>query len=152
MFSNHHGDYPSNPIIFGDNICPGTHINRIGANRMERCELDISIILNCSLVAVDNKPQAKKESAALCKANDDETCDFGWNSVCELNKLVKGTHQRNRPSDNITLYDSHGVASQDVALTTKAVKLAIKKALDPLLNLRKSSPRYCLSLLQHELN
>lgn len=115
----------SEPVLFGEYLKPGTHINAIGANRLERRELDDAAIEKCSMIAVDNKVQTKKESAALLRAVENGT--LAWDDVLELGDFMVGDGVEARTADAITLYNSHGVAMEDVALATKAYELAVEK-------------------------
>ena len=113
------------PVIFGEHLKPGTHINAIGANRLERRELDDAVLGRCSLVTVDNKAQAEKESSVLLRAIEQGT--LTWNDVLELGDFMVGNGTERRTTDAITIYNSHGVAMEDVALATKAYELAQAK-------------------------
>lgn len=113
------------PVIFGEHLRPGTHINAIGANRLERRELDDAVIPRAALVTVDNKVQAEKESAVILRAV--EQGNFGWDDVLGLGEIMTGAGADRRSADAITLYNSHGVAMEDVALATKAFELARAK-------------------------
>ena len=113
------------PVIFGRLLRPGTHINAIGANRLERHELDDAVIPRCALIAVDNKAQAKKESAALLRAVEQGA--LTWDTVRELGDVIAGAGRERCTPEAITLYASHGVAMEDVALATKAYELALAK-------------------------
>ena len=113
------------PVIFGAHLRPGTHINAIGANRLERRELDDAVIQRCALVTVDNKVQAKKESAALLQAVEQRV--LTWDAVLELGDVIAGAGRDKCTPEAITLYASHGVAMEDVALATKAYELARAK-------------------------
>ncbi|MDA0656382.1 MAG: ornithine cyclodeaminase family protein [Proteobacteria bacterium] len=113
------------PVIFGEHLRPGTHINAVGANRLERREMDDAVIERCALVTVDNKVQAEKESAVLLRAV--ERGVLAWDDVLELGAFMAGAGQDKCTSDGITLYNSHGVAMEDVALATKAFELALEK-------------------------
>ena len=115
------------PVIFGAHLRPGTHINAIGANRLERRELDDAVIQRCALVTVDNKVQAKKESAALLQAVEQRV--LTWDEVLELGDVVAGAGRDKCTPEAITLYASHGVAIEDVALATKAYELARAKGI-----------------------
>ena len=113
------------PVLFGKYIKPGTHINAMGANRLERRELDDDAIKRCNTIAVDNKVQTKKESAALLRAVEQGV--LTWDEVLELGDFMTDDVNADRAPEAITLYNSHGVAMEDVALATKAYELAIEK-------------------------
>lgn len=110
------------PVLAGAKVRPGTHINAIGANRPERCELDAAVMPRCGAVFVDNLAQARKESAALMSAV--EQGKIAWSDVRELGQCIADPASGRRTRDDITLYNSHGVAMEDVALAKKAFALA----------------------------
>lgn len=110
------------PVLDGDLIRPGTHINAIGSNRPERQEVNENLIPRCATIAVDNKKQAQKESTLLVKGVDRGL--ISWDSVKELGELIDSAPLTRRDELAITLYNSHGVALEDVALATKAYELA----------------------------
>lgn len=110
------------PVLDGDLIRPGTHVNAIGSNRPERQEVNENLIPRCATIAVDNKKQAQKESTLLVKGVDRGL--ISWDGVKELGELIDSAPQTRRDELAITLYNSHGVAMEDVALATKAYELA----------------------------
>lgn len=115
------------PVIFGDRLKPGTHINAIGANRLERQEIDDAVIPRCSVITADNRVQAKIESSALLRAVEQGA--ITWDDVLELGEYMIGPASKNRAADAITLYNSHGVAMEDVALGKKVFELAAAKGI-----------------------
>ena len=115
------------PVILGRYLQPGTHINAIGANRIERRELDGEVIRRCSTVMVDNKEQAKQESSALIYAIDNG--DISWENVAEMGEIITGRSKGRTTPEAITLYNSHGIAMEDVALASKAYELALEKGI-----------------------
>ncbi|MFM1814580.1 MAG: hypothetical protein RLZ98_1275 [Pseudomonadota bacterium] len=115
------------PVVAGGLVRPGTHINAIGANRPERQEIDEETIRRCAAVAVDNKAQAKKESSVLVKSVEGGI--IGWEDVVELGDLLAEGMAGGRKDEAITLYNSHGVAMEDVALAKKAYELALAKGI-----------------------
>ena len=56
------------PVLLGDWLEPGMHINAAGANSMGRRELDDAAVTRCSIIATDAKDQAKLECADLVMA------------------------------------------------------------------------------------
>ena len=112
----------ADPVLFGEHLKPGTHINAMGANRLERRELDDAALEACSVITVDNKVQAQKESAVLLRAV--ENGSRSWEDVLELGDIMADPAKGRASSDAITVYNSHGVAMEDVALAKKAFELA----------------------------
>ena len=115
------------PVILGKYLQPGIHINAIGANRQERKELDEEVIKRCSTIIVDNKEQAKKESSALICAIDNGV--ISWEDVKEMGEFMIGKFNGRPTPESITLYNSHGIAMEDVAVASKAYELALKKGI-----------------------
>src|SRR3989442_5574055 len=56
------------PVIHGDWLRAGCHINAIGANRLETRELDEAPVGRCAFVATDSIEQAKEEGGGLLEA------------------------------------------------------------------------------------
>ena len=52
---------------------------------------------------------------------------LAWDDVLELGDFMIGGVDTARTPEAITLYNSHGVAMEDVALATKAYELAVQK-------------------------
>jgi len=103
----------SAPVVLGDWLAPGSHVNAIGANGYARRELDDAAVLHAALVATDDRDQARTEARELIDLTRDGKLD--WDDVVELGDLVQHNH-RGRGSDNdITLFKSLGIALEDIA-------------------------------------
>jgi ornithine cyclodeaminase/alanine dehydrogenase-like protein (mu-crystallin family) len=102
------------PVVAGDCLQPGTHINAIGANAANRRELDDEAVRRATLIAVDSLEQSRKESGDLIQG----LANLGrsWESVIELHSVVAGKHPGRSSADQITLFKSHGIALWDVAV------------------------------------
>jgi len=102
------------PIIHGDWLRAGCHINAIGANRLETRELDDAVVRRSAFVAVDSIEQAKEESGDLV-----EPMKRGlimWDRIHEISEVVAGKVRGRTKVDDITLFKSHGIAIEDVAV------------------------------------
>ena len=102
------------PVVSGECLQPGTHLNAIGANMANRRELDDEAIRRASLVAVDSLEQSRKESGDLIQGL--ANVGRGWDGVIELHTVVTGKHAGRSSADQITLFKSHGIALWDVAV------------------------------------
>src|SRR5438874_964177 len=49
------------PVVTGENVSAGTHINAIGANHMRKRELDSATVAKCSKIYVDSIEQSRQE-------------------------------------------------------------------------------------------
>ena len=124
-----------NPVLFGKNLRPGTHINSIGANRMERQELDDEVIPKCSIVTVDNKDQAQKESALINRAIKNGNLLF-VGMMCT--NYPTASKQKAKSTDNQVLSHSTILTKSPWRMSRSRPKLSIwptRKASDLLLSL-----------------
>ena len=102
------------PVFPGDRLQPGTHINAAGSNHVKRRELDAETIRRASLIAVDSLEQARMEAGDLTQAADEGILD--WSDVCELQDVLASSRPERTSPDQITLFESQGLAVEDVAL------------------------------------
>lgn len=110
------------PVLEGEWLAPGTHINAAGGNHWIRREIDEAAVLRSAVIAVDDLDQAKIECGDLLWP--ESRGEFRWDLVCELQDIVAG-RVRGRPEDgDITLFESMGVALEDIA----AAQLVYRKA------------------------
>src|SRR5438309_1706262 len=102
------------PVIRGDWLRAGCHINAIGANRLETRELDDAAVRRCAFVATDSIEQAKEESGDLVEPMKRGL--ITWDRIHEIGEVVAGKVQGRTNDDDITLFKSHGMAIEDVAV------------------------------------
>jgi alanine dehydrogenase len=100
------------PVLYGEWLQPGAHINAIGANMANRRELDDAAIGRAALIAVDSLQQAREEAGDLILGLANLGRD--WSEVRELHDVVAGKAGRSSGSD-ITVFKSCGIALWDVA-------------------------------------
>lgn len=111
------------PVLLGEWIEEGTHINAIGANALSRRELDLSVFARCHIVAVDDRDQAKIESGELITAV--EARKLNWRQVVELADIVAGRVPGRVDPASVTLFKSLGVALEDVAVAHVVYRKAL---------------------------
>lgn len=102
------------PVFPGELLQPGTHINAAGSNHIKRRELDALTVSKAGLVAVDSLEQARMEAGDLTQAADEG--QFDWNDACELHSILAGQSAGRSSKDQITLFESQGLALEDIAL------------------------------------
>lgn len=102
------------PVFTGELLQPGTHINAAGSNHIKRRELDALTVSKAGLVAVDSIEQARMEAGDLTQAADEGK--FDWNGACELHSILAGESAGRSSRDQITLFESQGLALEDIAL------------------------------------
>lgn len=103
----------SDPVVFGEWLAPGTHVNAIGANGYARRELDNDAVQRASLVATDQRDQARTEARELIDLA--EAAKLDWDDVVELGDLVQGKAPGRSQDSDITLFKSLGIALEDIA-------------------------------------
>lgn len=110
------------PVVLGEWAHAGMHINAVGSNWANRQELDAGAVGRCDRVAVDDLEQAKEESGDLIAAA--ESGLVAWDRVIELGRIVAGEVPGRTAPQDTTLFESQGIALEDVA----AMKLAYDRA------------------------
>jgi ornithine cyclodeaminase/alanine dehydrogenase-like protein (mu-crystallin family) len=113
------------PVVRGECLQPGTHLNAIGANMANRRELDDEAVRRATLIAVDSIEQSRKESGDLIQGL--ANVGRGWESVIELYSVVAGQHPGRSSAEEITLFKSHGIALWDIAVAGYIYQQALTK-------------------------
>lgn len=113
------------PVVQGEWVRPGTHLNAIGANMAKRRELDDATLAAASIIAVDSLEQAKVESGDLIRGLANLGRD--WQGLIELHEIVAGQRAGRRTDEEITLFKSNGIALWDVAVAGYVYRQALEK-------------------------
>ncbi len=104
------------PVIEGEWLRSGCHVNAMGANRLDTRELDDAAIRRCAFVTTDSIEQAKEESGDL--VDPVKRGLITWDRVHEIGDVVAGKVGGRMNADDITLFKSHGIAIEDVAVAS----------------------------------
>jgi alanine dehydrogenase len=115
------------PVLLGDWLTPGTHVNAIGANYEHRRELDLQAVARATIIATDDPEQVRYESSDLAKAVEQGV--LSWSKVHALGDVVAGLRPGRGAQEEITLFKSLGVAIEDVALGIRAYEKAMQQGL-----------------------
>jgi alanine dehydrogenase len=110
------------PVLKGEWLSEGTHINAIGSNFLTKQEIDVEVVRRSDCVIVDSHEQATLESGDLAKAAEAKA--FYWDDARELGTVVVGEYPGREGPTEITLFESHGIALEDVALAAKVFQQA----------------------------
>ena len=110
------------PVIDGDWLQPGQHVNAAGSNALSRAEIDAKTVARCKLITVDARGTARNECGDLIAAV--ETGKLSWDTLPEIGEVMTGRAARRAAQDDITLYESHGMGIQDIYTAAKLVELA----------------------------
>jgi alanine dehydrogenase len=92
------------PLLKGEWLSPGVHINAVGATRPNWRELDDEV-LRRSRIYVESREAAGKESGDVIAAGE---------IFAELGEVIAGSKPGRQSDDEITLYKSVGVAIEDI--------------------------------------
>ncbi len=101
------------PVVAGEWLKPGAHINAAGGNSVLRREVDDNAIKLAGFIAVDSLDQAKLESGEFVTAVEKGL--LTWERVNELRHVVAGEMRGRTNQEQITLFKSLGIAIEDVA-------------------------------------
>ncbi len=110
------------PLFNAEWLAPGTHINAAGSNSLIRRELGEDVIKRCSPIIVDSV------ATALCEAGDLlpllEKGRLHARQLIELGDVICGRQAGRSTPDEITLFESQGMAVQDLAVAVTLENLA----------------------------
>jgi ornithine cyclodeaminase/alanine dehydrogenase-like protein (mu-crystallin family) len=120
------------PVLQGDWIGQGTHLNIIGSNFLGKAEVDRATVRKSQRIVVDSKDQARLEAGDLMPAVEEG--QVHWADVHELGQIVAGRFVGRENPQQITLFKSLGIGIEDVATAArvyaKAKEAGIGKILD----------------------
>jgi ornithine cyclodeaminase/alanine dehydrogenase-like protein (mu-crystallin family) len=102
------------PVLLGAWLAAGQHVNAIGSNALSRREIDEEAVSRASFIAVDSVEQARLECGDLAAVV--EAGKLSWNDVFELSDVVAGKLDHRRERADVTLFESQGLALEDVAV------------------------------------
>lgn len=115
------------PVVDGKAFRDGTHVNAAGSNSWMRRELDEAAVRRAELVVVDDLADAKIESGDLIWAAERRA--FRWERAVELRDVVGG-RVAGRPSpEALTLFESQGLALEDIAAGAHVYHQAIERGM-----------------------
>ncbi|MGY8992114.1 MAG: ornithine cyclodeaminase family protein, partial [Rhodospirillales bacterium] len=99
------------PVLLGEWLKPGVHINGAGANDGKRRELDDAAVLKADMVVVDDLEQAHIEAGILMDlAKQDK---LPWSNIVELGEIVSNSKPKRTSPEQITFFHSLGLAFED---------------------------------------
>jgi alanine dehydrogenase len=111
------------PVVEGRWLAAGCHVNAAGSNVDRHAELDAEAVARATVIFADNVPGARNECGDLLQAGVD------WSRVRELADLVAGRVGGRRGPEDITLFESQGIALEDVAAGAAALQAARARGL-----------------------
>ena len=110
------------PVFDGEWLAPGTHVNAAGSNSLLRQEIDETTVRRSSPVVVDSRASAVKEAGDLLPAFEKGRLHEGM--LTELGEVVAGIRPGRETAAQITLFESQGMAMQDLIVAAELTRLA----------------------------
>jgi alanine dehydrogenase len=117
----------TNPVVEGRWLKPGTHLNAIGANFPQKHELDAEAIRRCDIIVADSRAQSKIESGDLIQMYGDD--QRRWTNVIEFAEIVSGKTPGRTNENQITLFKSNGIATEDIVVAGRIYELAKERGM-----------------------
>jgi alanine dehydrogenase len=106
------------PVLQGEWLSPGTHINAVGATRPNWRELDDEV-LRRARIYVESREAAMKESGDVIAAGG---------IFAEIGEVVAGAKPGRESEEEITLFKSVGVAVEDIVTADLVYRNALAKS------------------------
>lgn len=110
------------PVLMGEWLEPGQHINAAGSNALSRRELDATAIQRCDLITVDARGTARNECGDLLPAVEKGL--LRWETLTEIGDVIAGRAPGRTTPQQITLFESHGMGIQDLYVGARVLALA----------------------------
>ena len=110
------------PVLMGQWLADGTHLNVIGSNFLAKAEVDVAAIRRADIVVVDSKDQARLEAGDFVAALEDGS--LHWSKIHELPQVIVGRYPGRARVEDVTLFKSLGLAIEDVAVAARVYEKA----------------------------
>ncbi len=101
------------PILLGEWISPGAHLNVVGSSIISAAEIDVAAVARARFF-VDYRPSTLVEAGEFRRALDAGAITED-HIQGEIGEVAAGTVIGRRSEADITLYKSLGIAAQDLA-------------------------------------
>jgi alanine dehydrogenase len=110
------------PVMSGDWLEPGQHINAAGSNALERQEIDPRSVERCEIITVDARGTAQNECGDLAPLVDQGK--LSWNDLTEIGDVLTAKAVGRTNDQQISLFESHGMGLQDLYVAAEVLKIA----------------------------
>ena len=112
----------SSPLFDAAWLSPGTHINAAGSNSLIRREVGEDVLKVCKPIVVDSVDTALKEAGDLLPVL--EKGRLNERQLVEIGDVIVGNHPGRGKPEDITLFESQGMAIQDISVAVRLEALA----------------------------
>lgn len=115
------------PLFDGKWLEPGQFISATGANALNRREIDLATVKRADVIAVDSVEVAMGESGDLLAGV--EAGIVYWENIPTLGDIIVGRRPGRTSDAQVALYESHGLALQDLYTGRRVLELATARGL-----------------------
>jgi ornithine cyclodeaminase/alanine dehydrogenase-like protein (mu-crystallin family) len=105
------------PVLLGEWVGPGQHLNVIGSNFLAKTEVDVEVMRRATVVVIDSKEQGRLEAGDLVAALDQGVIE--WIDVVELGRVVAMRAAGRQSPEDVTLFKSLGLGLEDIAVAIR---------------------------------
>ena len=112
------------PVLKGEWLSPGTHVNVAGSNMLFKAEIDRDTVRRAGFICVDSREELGLEAGNLMPSL--ETGVIFPEEVYELGQVIAGHLPGRHGPEDITLFASQGLALEDMA----AARLVYDRAVE----------------------
>lgn len=113
------------PVLKGEWLMPGQHVNAAGGNLLLRRELDDAAVARADLLVADSVEQARLEAGEFLGVM--ESGRRNWQDVLDLKDIASGARPGRTRADQITLFKSLGLGMEDVAIGRLIYERAVQE-------------------------
>jgi ornithine cyclodeaminase/alanine dehydrogenase-like protein (mu-crystallin family) len=103
----------SEPLFPAEAVSDRALLCAVGATKPDRCEVSPDVVGRCRTVVCDDVQGSRSECGDLLRA--EAAGQFDWGDAVELHAIAAGTVRAPRAGDGPVLFETQGVAVQDVA-------------------------------------
>lgn len=115
----------SKPVLMGEWLGEGTHLNVVGSNFIGKAEVDVEAIRRCQTIVVDDREQAKMEAGDFALAVEEGV--IRWSNMFELGTIVLGRESGRHKGHDVTMFKSVGCGIEDLAVARLVYQQAIEE-------------------------
>ncbi|MBK7663675.1 MAG: ornithine cyclodeaminase family protein [Sterolibacteriaceae bacterium] len=112
----------STPLFSADWLEDGTHITAAGSNSLIRREIDEATVRRAARIVVDARQTALREAGDLLPLLEKGRLHDG--QLVEIGEVMVGSRRGRCAPAEITLFESQGMAIQDLALAVRVFRIA----------------------------
>jgi ornithine cyclodeaminase len=113
------------PLFDGKWLEPGQFIAATGSNALDRREIDTETVRRSDVIVVDSREVAQGECGDLLPAYENGL--VYWENIADLGEVIVGRWPGRTSDQQIILFESHGMAMQDLYTGAAVLELARKQ-------------------------